>query len=99
MGKHVSNIVKLEQEEEIINVIPIINFDTKMTIVIGTRNGMIKKTNLEEFKSSRYSKPICCMKLKDNDKVIDAFVSNKSDIFISTLMDMDCGFQKMKYLL
>ena len=84
LGKHVSNIVKLEQEEEIINVIPIINFDTKMTIVIGTRNGMIKKTNLEEFKSSRYSKPICCMKLKDNDKVIDAFVSNKSDIFIST---------------
>ncbi len=84
LGKHVSNIVKLEQEEEIINVIPIINFDTKITIVIGTRNGMIKKTNLEEFKSSRYSKPICCMKLKDNDKVIDAFVSNKSDIFIST---------------
>lgn len=84
LGKHVSNIVKLEQEEEIINVIPIINFDTKMTIIIGTRNGMIKKTNLEEFKSSRYSKPICCMKLKDNDKVIDAFVSNKSDIFIST---------------
>ena len=33
LGKHVSNIVKLEQEEEIINVIPIINFDTKMTIV------------------------------------------------------------------
>ena len=84
LGKHVSNIVKLEQEEEIINAIPIINFDTKMTIVIGTRNGMIKKTNLEEFKSSRYSKPICCMKLKDNDKVIDAFVSNKSEIFIST---------------
>ena len=84
LGKHVSNIVKLEQEEEIIKAIPIIDFDSKLTIAIATRNGMIKKTLLEEFKSLRYSKPICCMKLKNDDKVIDAFLLNKSDIFVST---------------
>lgn len=84
LGKHVSNLIKLEQDEEIISVVPVTDFDSKEYIVIATVNGMIKKTSLEEFKSIRNSKPICCMKLKDDDAVIDAFLLKEQEIFIST---------------
>ncbi|MBR1386669.1 MAG: DNA topoisomerase IV subunit A [Bacilli bacterium] len=84
-GKHVSNLVKIEQGEEIISAIPVTDFNTKDEIVIASINGMIKKTQLSEFNTTRFTKPICCMKLKDKDKVINAFVLSKNEIFISTL--------------
>ena len=83
-GKHVSNIVKLEQDEQVISVVPVTNFDVDEDIVIATQNGMIKKTKINEFKTQRFTKPICCMKLKEKDKVINAFVLTKKEIFIAT---------------
>ena len=83
-GKHVSNIVKLEQDEQVVCSIPIFDFNSNEEIVIASQNGMIKKTNIAEFKSLRNSKPICCMKLKDKDKVVSAFKLSKKEIFIAT---------------
>ena len=45
---------------------------------------MIKRSKLAEFKLSRYSKPISCMKLKEDDLVIDAFVEEKDTLFVTT---------------
>ncbi len=83
-GKHVSNIVKLEQDEEVVGVIPVKDFDSKEEIIIATENGMIKKTSISEFKTQRYSKPICSMKLKEKDKVVNVFTEKGKEIFIAT---------------
>ena len=83
-GKHVSNIVKLEQDEQVISVVPVRNFNSKDMIIVASENGMIKKTSVEEFKTLRYTKPICCMKLKDKDKVVNAFMLKQSEIFVAT---------------
>ncbi len=84
LGKHISNIIKLSENEEIVSAVPVSSFSNKIDISLVSKNGMIKKTNLEEFKVSRYSKPISCMKLKDGDFVINAFLVNYDDIFVST---------------
>lgn len=84
LGKHISNLVKLDSEESIVSVIPVNDFNKDIDITIASKNGMIKRTKLSEFKSLRYSKPISCMKLKDNDEVITAFLSIYNDIFITT---------------
>ena len=84
LGKHISNIIKIEEQEEIVSVIPVTDFTANKNIVIASKLGMIKKTKLEEFKVSRYSKPISCMKLKENDLVIKAELDNYNDIMIST---------------
>lgn len=84
LGKHISNIIKLSENEEIVSAIPVNNFDAKIDISIVSKNGMIKKTGLSDFKVSRYSKPISCMKLKDGDFVINAFLVKYNDIFVST---------------
>lgn len=83
LGKHVSNIVPIGQDEKIIKSIPVSNFD-KREIVIFTKNGMVKKTLLEDFKVQRYSKPISCIKLKDNDEVINVSDESYNEVFIAT---------------
>ena len=45
---------------------------------------MIKRTSLKEFRSLRYSKPLTAIKLKGDDRVVDAFVATYNDIFIAT---------------
>ncbi len=84
LGKHISNIIKLEENEKIVSIIPVTDFNINKEVVIASKLGMIKKTPLKEFKVSRYSKAISCMKLKDNDEVIDAKLNNFNDIMIST---------------
>lgn len=93
LGKHISNIVKLEENEEIISVIPVSDFNIPINIVIATRDGMIKRTVLKEFEVSRYSKAITCMKLKDSDKVIMACMDQFNDIFIATHMNYGLWFE------
>ena len=94
IGKHISNLIKLEEMEEIVSVIPVCNFDDKLDIAIATKNGMIKRTPLKEFQVSRYSKPIQCMKLKDDDSVINAFITLNNDIFIATNSNYGLWFDK-----
>ena len=84
LGKHISNIIKIEENEKIVSSILIKGFNINKDIVISSKDGMIKKTKLSEFKVNRYSKPISCMKLKENDQVINAFISNYNDIMITT---------------
>ena len=84
LGKHVSNIIKLEENEEITGVLPVVDFNSKVDIVTATRNGMIKKTLLKEFEALRTTKTISCMKLKDGDSVVKTFMPCGNNIFIAT---------------
>ena len=83
LGKHISNIITIKSEENIISCIPVVNFD-KDIITIFTKNGMIKRTNLSEFKLQRYSKEVTCIKLKDDDRVVDVILSKDKEVLIST---------------
>lgn len=84
LGKHISNLIKIDPEEEIISCIPISNFETKEAIMMVSRSGMIKKTMVKDFKLTRYSKPTMCMKLKGEDRLLDAVLAKESEVFLST---------------
>lgn len=84
MGKHVSNIVKLDASEYIISCIPVTNFDMDKYITIFSKNGMVKRTKLSDFKVNRYNKPLCCMKLKNDDAVVSVTDKLGSEVFITT---------------
>ncbi len=83
LGKHISNIINIKAEEQIIGCIPVTNFD-KGIITIFTKNGMIKRTNLSEFKLQRYSKEVTCIKLKDDDEVVSISNSLDKEILVTT---------------
>ena len=93
LGKHVSNIIKLEPDEVIIKSIPVVYFEASKYITTFTKNGMIKKTKLSEFNVTRYSKPMCCMKLKEDDELINVSIDNYSDVFITTRLGYALRFK------
>ena len=84
LGKHVSNLIKLDSNEEIISCIKVVDFNAPVDIMLTTRMGMVKRTSLKEFKLLRYNKPVGCMKLKANDSLLDAFISTENNIFMAT---------------
>ncbi len=84
LGKHVSNLVPLAQGEEIIGSLPVSDFNKDINILLASKEGMIKRTSLKDFKLVRYSKPSCCMKLKATDQVIAVSFDKGDDIFIQT---------------
>ncbi len=83
LGKHVSNIVSISPDEKIIKSIPISNFDNR-EIITFTKNGMVKKSLLEDFKVQRYSKAITYIKLKDDDEVVDVTMDPYNEVFVAT---------------
>ncbi len=84
MPKHVSNIIETAPDESIISAIPAYDFTSDKNIIIATKNGMIKRSKLKDFKLQRYSKPTSCMKLKEQDIVIDALIEEEKYIFLAT---------------
>ena len=63
---------------------PITKFVKNRYITLASRDGMIKRTPLDEFKVQRYTKPITCMKLKGDDKVITATIDDGNYVFVTT---------------
>ena len=84
MPKHVSNLIELQPEEQIISSIPVYSFETEKSIIIATHDGMIKRSKIKDFKLQRYSKATSCIKLKENDFLIAAFVENDNYLFLTT---------------
>lgn len=84
LGKHVSNIISLGSEEKVIKGMPVYDFNAPIYVTSFSKNGMVKRTKLNEFKVQRYSKPINMMKLKDKDEIINVSYDNKENIFIAT---------------
>ena len=87
MGKHISNIIKIDENEHIINAYPIYDFND-LSVTTFTRLGMVKRSLLKDYKVSRYNKPLSAIKLKDKDEVINVSINNYKEVFITTLNGM-----------
>ena len=84
IGKHISNIIKINEGENIIACIPVTNFDNNHYITLFSRDGMIKRCMLSDLKVSRYNKPITCMKLKSEDRLVCVTDKIGNEVFITT---------------
>ena len=69
VGAHISNIIKVSDGEKIVKSIAVNKFDNSL-ITLFTKNGMVKRVALSLFEVSRYTKPISCIKLKDDDELV-----------------------------
>ena len=84
LGKHISTIISLSPEERVIGSIPVYDFDREVYITAFSKNGMIKRTLLKDFRVQRYSKPMKMMNLKDGDELINVTNSSANNVFIAT---------------
>ena len=84
MGKHMSNVINVSSDEVVVNAMPVYDFEQNIYITSFTKNGMVKRTKLNEFKVSRYSKAVNMMKLKDKDEVINVTWSTDNNVLVVT---------------
>ncbi|PID48294.1 MAG: DNA gyrase subunit A [Proteobacteria bacterium] len=70
-GKAVVNLVNLQPEEKIMAIIPTTDFDESKSLAFFTKNGIVKRTNLNEFKNIR-SVGVRAIKLDEDDELVTA---------------------------
>lgn len=68
-GKLIGNIIKLKDDEKIRAIIKTRDFSIENEVIFVTKEGIIKKTNLDEFKNINTS-GLKAIKLKDDDDLI-----------------------------
>ena len=83
-GKSVANLVQMAAGEKIAAMLAIKEFDDQHFIVMGTRKGTIKKTELSAFSNPRAG-GIIAMGIDEGDAVIDVQLSDgQCEVFIGT---------------
>lgn len=80
LGQHVSQIVPIEEDEVVINVFNEKDFNTDAFYVFATQNGMIKKSKVPLFKTTRFNKPLIATKVKENDDLISVMRFEKDQL-------------------
>ncbi len=80
LGKHVSNIVPLQESERIINSFILEN---NKILTLFTKNGVVKKLLMDDLIVTRYNKTMAAIKLKDDDELVSVSYSNTDTIIIT----------------
>ncbi|HHJ5092333.1 TPA: DNA topoisomerase IV subunit A [Staphylococcus aureus] len=80
LGQHVSQIVPIEEDEVVINIFNEKDFNTDAFYVFATQNGMIKKSTVPLFKTTRFNKPLIATKVKENDDLISVMRFEKDQL-------------------
>lgn len=81
-GKAIVNLIQLGPGEKIRAILPVREFKQDEFILLGTKNGFIKKTSLTEFENVRPS-GLIAIGIRDGDELVGAEVSNgTNDVFL-----------------
>ncbi|WP_100402936.1 DNA topoisomerase IV subunit A [Bacillus sp. FJAT-42315] len=85
LGQHVASLVSIDKEEEVISVFSVKDFNQPLFLLFMTKNGMVKKTELSQYKVQRYSRALVAINLKADDEVVDVHLTDgEGHVFIAT---------------
>jgi DNA gyrase subunit A len=93
-GRPIINLIDIEQGEKVQAYMTVANFDQKGYVLIATKNGIVKKTDL-----SAYSKPrrggIIAINIREDDRLIEAKLSTgESDVMLITRNGLSIRFNE-----
>jgi len=70
-GKAVVNLINLHQDEKIMAIIPTTDFNDDKGLVFFTKNGIVKRTNLNEYSNIR-SNGVRAINLDEDDELVES---------------------------
>ena len=87
-GKAVVNLISLQDDEKIMAIIPTSDFAPNKSLAFFTKNGIVKRTNLSEYKNIR-SIGVRAIKLDENDELVTALIveNEEGEIVLSSSID------------
>lgn len=93
-GRSIANVVNLTNGENVQAILPVQDFNEEQNVVLLTKMGVIKKTNLRSFSNPRTS-GLIALSMDLNDEVVAAKLSKgDDDIFIATKKGMSIRFHE-----
>ena len=83
-GTAIINLLQLMPDEKITAVIPINRFEEGQYLMMATRNGLVKKTPIQEYANVR-KVGLAAIALRDDDELIEVkATNNKKDVILVT---------------
>ncbi|AXI38763.1 DNA gyrase subunit A [Bacillaceae bacterium ZC4] len=82
IGQHISRTIPIDQDEWIVQGIPLKSFDDEKFFLFVTKKGMVKKTEIRQYKAQRYSKPLVAINLKDDDEVVAVHITDGTGLIL-----------------
>ena len=95
-GRLIGNLIKLKEDEKVREIIKIREFSQDKELLFVTRDGMVKKTNLSEYKNINTA-GLKAIKVKDGDDIIFVGilpVDSKEQVFLATKLGQSIRFAK-----
>lgn len=77
-GQHVANLLAFQPDEKIAQVLDLKDYQQSPYLVLATKNGLVKKTRLEDYDTNR-SAGVIAINLRDEDELVSAQLVSESD--------------------
>ena len=77
-GQHIANLLPLQPDEEVAQILDLENYEEHDYLVLATRNGLVKKTDLSLYDTNRQA-GIIAIKLRDGDELVSAMAIKQGD--------------------
>ncbi|MCX8128995.1 MAG: DNA gyrase subunit A [Clostridia bacterium] len=93
-GTAIVNLLQLDADEKVTTVIPIAEYKEGLYLMMATKNGLVKKTNLMEYDNIRKG-GLAAVTLRENDELIDVKLTDgNQDIMLATRNGMAIRFNE-----
>ncbi|WP_394553735.1 DNA gyrase subunit A [Agromyces sp. MMS24-JH15] len=77
-GQHVANLLEMQPDEQIAEILDIRDYEVAKYLVLATRQGLVKKTDLTAYDTNR-SRGVIAINLREGDELVSAMLVNEDD--------------------
>ncbi len=92
-GVNVSTLIKLDNDEKVIAITNLARENNSKYVVFVTKQGLFKKTLLEEYTKTKRNTGIAAINLKEGDSIANIELMNEEDMIIVTRKGMSIHFE------
>ena len=92
-GVHVGTLINMEHDDEVIAITSLARSNTAKYVVFFTKQGLMKKTLLDEYTKVKRSTGIAAIKLNNGDSIANVEFINEENILVITKNGMSIHFE------
>ena len=92
-GTHVGTLINMDSDDEVIAITSLARSNTSKYVVFFTKQGLIKKTLLDEYTKIKRSTGIAAIKINEGDSIVNVEFINEEEILIITRCGMSIHFE------
>lgn len=92
-GVNVSTLINIDSDDEVIAITSLARTSAAKYVIFFTKQGLMKKTLLEEYTKVKRTTGIAAIKLNDGDSIANVEFLNEEDVLVITKNGMSIHFE------